>query len=340
MLAARYLGPNRLEAVQVEKPQIGEEEALIRVEACGFCGSDLGIVAGIHPRAKEPLTMGHEFCGIIEEIKSTSSTIRTGDRVTAYPLISCGHCYVCRTGAPHVCRTLRLYGFDAEGAMAQYVSMPVSSLLPLPAGMSPIVGAVIEPLAVAVHGVSAVQIDSDARAIVVLGAGPIGLLTALVARAKGARRVFISDILPSRIELARQLGLESFTAGRELKDKIDAETSGDGADLLFECVGVQETVRDMTSLVRSRGTIVNLGVSKRPVEVDMQAVNFKEITIMGSRVYGRNDFRQAVELASSLDAGRIVTHTFPITEVKEAFDCFAKGSDVCKILILPNGPVQ
>lgn len=339
MLAARYLGPNRIEPVDVPIPPIGEEEALIKVQACGFCGSDLGIVAGIHPRAKAPLTLGHEFCGTIEKIRTTTN-LKPGDVVTGYPLISCGNCYVCRTGAPHVCRSLRLYGFDEDGAMAQYVRLPVSSLFQLPAGMSPLVGAVVEPLSVAFHGVSCVQIDSEARAVVVIGAGPIGLLTALVARARGARRVFISDILPSRIELAKQFGLEAVKAGAELKDLIDGETSGDGADLVFECVGAPDAVRDMTDLVRSRGTIVNLGVSKKPVKVDMQAVNFKEITIIGSRVYRRHDFEQAIELAGSLGVRRIVTHTFPLAEVRAAFDCFQQGNGVCKVLLLPNGAVE
>ena len=337
MLAARYLGPNRIEPVEVPIPSIGEEEALISIQACGFCGSDLGIVAGIHPRAKAPLTLGHEFCGTIEEIRAKSTTLKPGDQVTAYPLISCGNCYACRTGAPHACRTLRLYGFDEDGAMARYVRLPVSSLFRLPAGMSPLVGAVIEPLAVAVHGVSCVPIDTEARAVVVIGAGPIGLLTALVARARGARRVFISDILPSRIELAKQFGLEAVKAGAELKDLIDGETSGDGADLVFECVGAPDAVRDMTDLVRSRGTIVNLGVSKKPVKVDMQSVNFKEITIIGSRVYRRHDFEQAIELASSLGVRRIVTHTYPLAEVRAAFDCFQQSNGVCKVLLLPNG---
>jgi 2-desacetyl-2-hydroxyethyl bacteriochlorophyllide A dehydrogenase len=340
MLAARYLGPNRLEPVDVAIGPIGEEEALIRIHACGFCGSDLGVVAGIHPRAKAPLTLGHEFSGTIEKIRTRTTNLKPGDLVTAYPLISCGHCYVCRTGDPHACRTLRLYGFDEDGAMAQYVRLPVSSLFRLPAGMSPLVGAVIEPLAVAVHGVSCAEIESEARVVAVIGAGPIGLLTALVARARGARRVVISDILPSRIQLAKQFGLEAVNAGAEIKDLVDSETSGDGADLVFECVGAPDSIREMTGLVRSRGKIVNLGVCKKPVKVDMQAVNFKEITVVGSRVYRRNDFEQAIELADSLGIRKIVTHTFPLTEVKAAFDRFQQGNEVCKVLILPNGIVE
>jgi len=336
MLAARYLGPDQLELVDVPMPTISDEQALVKVEACGFCGSDLGIVAGVHPRAKGPLTLGHELCGTIAEIQSSASDFKRGDRVTAFPLISCGHCYVCRNGSPHVCRTLNLYGFDVDGAMAEYVRLPVSSLLMLPLTMSPFVGAVVEPLAVAVHGVSLAPIE-EAKTAVVLGAGPIGLLTALVVKSRGVPSVLISDVRQSRLALANRLGLTAVPAGEELRQLVQQNTSGDGADLVFECAGAPGTAAVMTELVRSRGTIVNLGVFKKPVEVDLQAVNFKEITILGSRVYTKRDFEAAIELAEKLPVGQIVTHSFPLSEVNVAFECFRTGSGVCKVLIVPNG---
>lgn len=236
MLAARYLGPDQLELVEVPKPTISDEEALVKVEACGFCGSDLGIVAGLHPRARGPLTLGHELCGTIADIRSSTSPFKTNDRVTAFPLISCGHCYVCRNGAPHVCSTLRLYGFDIDGAMAEYVRLPVSSLLKLPPTMSPFVGAVVEPLAVAVHGVSLAPI-AQTNVAVVLGAGPIGLLTGLVAKSRGVPSVLISDVRPSRLAMASALGLTAVAAGDELEQQVRNATSGEGADLVFECAG-------------------------------------------------------------------------------------------------------
>lgn len=337
MLAARYLGPGQIESIQVPTLEVGDEEALLKVEACGFCGSDLGIVAGVHPRAKAPLTLGHEFCGKIARIHTASSTtLKEGDLVTAFPLISCGRCYACRTGASHVCRELRLYGFDVDGGMAEYIRLPVSSLLSLPNAMSPLVGAVVEPLAVAVHGVSLAPIQG-ASTVVVMGAGPIGLLTALVASTRGLASVLISDVLPSRLALARRLGLNAVPAGAELNTKVEATTSGDGVDLVFECAGVPATAKHMTSLVRSRGTIINLGVFKKPVELDMQSVNFKEISILGSRVYARRDFEVAIELASNLPIRDIVTHMFPLYKVQTAFDLFRQGRDVCKVLVIPNG---
>ena len=334
MLAARYLGPERLEAVEVAVPAIGAGEALVAVEACGFCGSDLSIVAGTHPRARAPLTLGHELCGRIVEIDADGGGLAAGDRVAVFPLIVCGECHACLHGLEHVCRRLRLFGFDADGGMAEYVKLPVSALMKLPDGMPSRIGALIEPLAVTVHGVGRANLEGVALAVV-MGAGPIGLMTALVARARGVPRVLVSDVLPGRLELARSLGLLSVAAGAELWDLVMELSGGNGADLVFECAGAPATAREMTALVRSRGTIVNLGVFKKPTEVDLQAVNFKEIQLIGSRVYERGDFRAAMELAPGLPLERIVTHTFSLPQVGEAFRRFRAG-EVCKALIVPG----
>ncbi len=334
MLAARYLGPNRIEPVEIDKPAPGSEEALIQVEACGMCGSDLGIFAGLHPRAKAPLTLGHEFCGRIVEVRSKTDEFKTGERVAAYPLISCGHCLVCRTGNEHVCRNLRLYGIDAPGGMADFVTLPLKNLIRLSANMDAQTGALVEPLAVAVHGVSRSPIK-EAQTIAVIGAGPIGLLTALVAQFSGSARVIIADVLASRIALARSVGLNAVTAGEEMTELVASTTDGEGADLVFECAGVSGSAVSMTQLARCRGTIVNLGVFKKPAEVDLQALNFKEITLIGSRVYTKQDFMTAIEFAGKLPLGSIVTDTFPLTGVTTAFERFRAGEGVCKIMIRP-----
>ena len=333
MLAARYLGPHRVKPQEVSLPEIRNEEALIEVEACGFCGSDINIVAGTHPRAKAPLTLGHELSGRIVQIQTSESKLAIGDRVTTYPLISCGHCYACTHGHPHVCKDLKLYGFDVDGGMAQFVKLPVSSLMKLPDGMSARVGALIEPLAVAVHGVARTNLH-QVKLAVVLGAGPIGLLTALVAQARGIPQVIISDVLTSRRELAESLGLRAVEAGENLRHMVMELSGQNGADLLFECAGHPSSALEMSTLVRSRGVIVNLSVFKKPVAIDMQTINFKEIEILGSRVYERKDFETAIELAINLPLERIVTHAYSLHDVGAAFEQFRSG-EVCKALILP-----
>jgi 2-desacetyl-2-hydroxyethyl bacteriochlorophyllide A dehydrogenase len=334
MLAARYLGPKRIETEVVPIPVIGSEEALIHVEACGFCGSDMNIMAGTHPRAKAPLTVGHELSGHIVQIGNPSAGWEVGEHVTVYPLISCGACYACTHSNPHVCRKLRLFGFDVDGGMAEFVKVPIESLVRLPKNMPARIGALMEPLAVAVHGVARTSMEEVGIAVV-LGAGPIGLLTALVAQARGAGQVIISDVLPSRLELAKGLGLHAVKAGAELLAQVMKISHANGADVLFECAGHPSSAREMTALVRSRGTIVNLGVFKKPVEVDMQAVNFKEIEILGSRVYERKDFQGAIDLAMQLPLDRIVSHVFSLTEVALAFEQF-QSSEACKVLVTPR----
>lgn len=338
MLAARYLEPHRVAPREVLLPEIGEEEALIEVAACGICGSDINIVDGTHPRAKAPLTIGHELSGRIVEIKTSSSPFAVGDHITVFPLISCGQCHACTHGNAHVCRNLRLYGFDVDGGMAQYVKLPVASLMKLPDGMPSRIGALIEPLAVAVHGVARANLK-DVELAVVLGAGPIGLLAALVAQAQGVPQVIISDLLAARLELAQGLGLRAAEAGESLRQQIMELSNGNGADLVFECAGQPSSAREMTALVRSRGVIVNLGVFKKPVPIDMQAVNFKEIEILGSRVYERKDFQAAIDLAIHLPLEPIVSHVYPLQEVGTAFEQFRSG-EVCKVLITPLQPAQ
>ena len=333
MLAARFLGPNRIEPEQVAMPEPHEGEALIEIEACGFCGSDINIVAGTHPRAKAPLTIGHELSGRIVKLNG-QSTLSVGDRVTSYPLISCGVCYACTHGNPHVCRTLRLFGFDVDGGMAQFVKLPIDSLLKLPDNMPADIGALIEPLAVAVHGVSRGPVEGvDVAAV--LGAGPIGLLTALVAQARGIPHVLISDVNPARLELAASCGLTPVASGEALRQRVLELTNQNGADVVYECAGHPSSAKEMTVLARSRGTIVNLGVFKKPVEIDMQAVNFKEIEMVGSRVYTRQDFQDAIDMAMKMPLEKIITRSFPIGEVESAFELFRSG-EACKVLILPQ----
>jgi (R,R)-butanediol dehydrogenase / meso-butanediol dehydrogenase / diacetyl reductase len=334
MLAARFLGANRIVPEDVPVPTLETGEALLQVEACGICGSDVGIFSGLHPRARAPLTIGHEFHGRISGLRSPSSHLREGDRVAVFPLISCGTCYVCRHGNPHVCRNLRLFGIDRDGGMAQLAKLPVSNLEAIPEQLAPDAAALIEPLAVAVHGVRRASL-SDVQSAVVLGAGPIGLLTALVARASGVKRLIVSEPQAFRRALAADLGLETVEAGAATDSTILDVTSGEGADLVFECAGVPASAAAMTALVRCRGTIVNLGVFKKPVPIDVQLLNFREVTLIGSRVYTRDDFREAIRLASELPLERIVTDVLPLDQVDTAFDRFIHGERSCKVIVQP-----
>ncbi|MGD0227620.1 MAG: alcohol dehydrogenase catalytic domain-containing protein [Terriglobia bacterium] len=337
MQSARYLGPNRIEVLEVSVPTLNQGEALVEVEACGICASDLSIFKGVHPRARPPLTPGHEFCGRVVDIKGIGeSSIRVSDRVTAYPLISCGRCFACRHGNPHVCRELKLYGFDGDGGMAEYVKLPVRNLIKISESLTSDVGAMIEPLAVGIHSFSRIPIQPE-DTVLILGAGTIGLVTALVARERGVRKLLITDVAPCRIELARELGFEALDARDPgLVAAILGVTNGEGADVLFECTGSPDVALQMTDLVRVRGTVVNAGVFKKPALVNLQAVNFKELQMAGSRVYAFEDFRSAAELAPSLPLSKLTTDHLPLTQAAVAFDMLVSGAHG-KILLEPQG---
>lgn len=336
MLAAQYLGPGTIQVMELPRPAPGDGEAVVQVEFCGICGSDLAILSGAHPRAKPPLTIGHEICGRVIEMKGAGE-VKAGDLATLYPLISCGHCLACRQGQAHVCRSLRLYGFDTDGGMAEFVKVPIDGLLKIPNGMPPRVGAMLEPLAVAVHAVTRAPVQASDTAVVI-GAGPIGLLTSLVLQARGVQEVYVTDVVGFRLDLARRLGLRPLDAsGDTAFETILQATGGEGADVVFECAGSPGAAADMIRLVRCRGTVVNVSVFKKPVAVDMQAVNFRELTIIGSRVYAMQDFRKAIEIAPSLPLNEMITHCLPLTKVAEAYRLLRSGVGVCKVLVEPSG---
>jgi 2-desacetyl-2-hydroxyethyl bacteriochlorophyllide A dehydrogenase len=304
------------------------DEALVRVEACGFCGSDLGIVSGRHPRAKPPLTIGHEICGEVVQ----SSTVPVGQRVVLYPLISCGECRLCRTGQAYICRTLRVYGFDFDGGMAEYLTVPARNLMRVPQEFPAKLGAMVEPLAVAVHAISRTTVPTGETALVI-GAGPIGLLIALLLRHNGYHAP-ICDVSTFRQQLARSAGLEVLEPGLVV-EAIREATDGEGASVVFECAGHPSVARMMTDAARCHGVVVNAGVFKQPVEVDLQSVNFKELTVIGSRVYTREDFLQAIQLAPKLDLDRVITHSLGLEDASKAYDLM-RAAEAGKVVLVPE----
>ena len=196
MRAALWLGKEQVAVRVVPRPAVGPGQALIRVAYAGICGTDLMIYLGKHPRAKAPLIMSHEFCGVIAE--ADGEAYPAGAPVTVNPLLTCGQCYPCRHGLSHVCERLGLLGIDADGGFAEYALAPLHTVRPLPPGLPLVEAALIEPLAVAVHAVRASDLKVG-DTVAVLGAGPIGIMVAQVARLGGARRVLISERSPRQL---------------------------------------------------------------------------------------------------------------------------------------------
>jgi (R,R)-butanediol dehydrogenase/meso-butanediol dehydrogenase/diacetyl reductase len=335
MKALRYLNPQVLKTEEIETPVCGTDQALVRVHAAGICGSDMAIYFGKHPRAKAPLVMGHEFAGEIAEINSKDNTTRltVGDKVTAYPLLMCGECLACRSGFPHVCRDLKLIGIDRDGGFAEYVSVPLDLLVQFPENLSYEQGALIEPLAVAVHALEMAG-KADWKNAVVIGCGPIGLLVGLCLRYAGIENLLLCDISPQRVKRAAGLNFQTVNSAEENPaDRVAGMTGGEGADILFECAGSAPAALQMCDLVRPRGRIVMVSVHKEPHPVDLRAITFKEISLIGTRVYARDDFRRAVQILPDLPYQNIISHRFELERGGEGFEIMGQAANACKVII-------
>ncbi|HIJ73975.1 MAG TPA: alcohol dehydrogenase catalytic domain-containing protein [Candidatus Hydrogenedentes bacterium] len=342
MKAFVYLGPGQAAVQETAAPVPGEGEGLVRVAYAGICGTDLSIAAGKHPRATAPLVLGHEFSGELVEINGPSggSHLRKGDKVTAFPLLVCGTCLACRTGYEHVCRNLRLIGIDRDGAMAEYVSVPLSLLVKLDEEVDLSLGVLVEPLAVCVHSVreSRVQIGDN---VLVSGCGPIGLLLALVLRHAGIERITLTEISPYRKDFAADLGFDVLDPTEEaFAQSVLDRSDGEGVDTLFEASAAPPAALSMAGLVRPRGEIVIVSVFKEPPAVDLRAINFKEIVLRGVRVYTRQDFQRAGELSASgkIPLEKMITHCAPLQEAPSAFDTARQGKDALKVLLDCQNP--
>jgi threonine dehydrogenase-like Zn-dependent dehydrogenase len=335
MKALRYLNPYVLKTEEIDSPVCGAGEALVRVHAAGICGSDMAIFSGKHPRAKAPLVMGHEFAGEIVEIQAAGieTPLAVGDKVTAYPLLMCGECWACRNGFSHVCRDLKLIGIDRDGGFAQYVNVPLDLLVKFSDRLSFDQAALIEPLAVGVHALEMAG-KPDWQAAVVVGCGPIGLLVGLCLQNAGIENLLMCDINPHRVKRAAGLNFQVINSAVEnLGHWVTEMTQGEGADIVFECAGSAPAALQMCDLVRPRGKIIMVSVHKEPHPVDLRAISFKEISMIGTRVYTRSDFRQALQMIADLPYQDVISHRVELEHGAEGFDIMGQAADACKVII-------
>ncbi|UCF90377.1 MAG: alcohol dehydrogenase catalytic domain-containing protein [Desulfobacterales bacterium] len=338
MKALRYLAPQLVKTEDIEPPVCAAGEALVRVHSAGICGSDMYIFSGKHPRAQAPLVMGHEFAGEIASINPGPgpTDLTVGDKVTAYPLLVCGRCWACRNGQAHVCRNLKLIGIDRDGAFAEYVNVPLELLFKLPPKLSYAKGALVEPLAVAWHAL-AMAGEPNWQTAVVIGSGPIGLLVGLCLQDVGIQNIIMSDINAHRLKRSARLGFQVFnSAAGDLAGLVDQVTDAEGADVVFECAGSGAAALQMCQLVRPRGTVVVVSTHKEPHGVDLQTVNFRELTVKGTRVYTPQDYRKALDRAADLPFTELVSHMLDLDRGSEGFQIMQQPEDVCKVLLNPE----
>jgi (R,R)-butanediol dehydrogenase/meso-butanediol dehydrogenase/diacetyl reductase len=322
MRALRWDGPGQVHAVDVPRPQAREGWAVVDVARTGLCGTDLHICSGHHPRAVPGLVLGHELSGTLA---TGAGDLPAGTKVVVNPLLSCGHCVTCRAGRPHTCANLRLLGIDAPGGAAEQVAVPSGALVPLPADADLDAAAFAEPLAVAVRAVrrSRLALGED---VVVVGAGPVGLAVALCARQAGAASVLVVETAPPRQEVAAGLGLEVASSAPDAPDG--------GVPVVFDCASHPAVAARLGALAAPGGRVVLVGVYPGLTPVDLQAVTFKELEVLGTRVYSRDDLSTAARMITSgaFDPRPLLTRTVTLDEAPQAIEDLASGRDV-KVLV-------
>lgn len=334
MTAAVWVAPNLIEVTERNKPTRQPGEVLIEVERVGICGTDLAIVNGAHPRAQSGLIPGHEVVGVV--VEADDERLVPGTRVAVEPLISCGQCRACSIGATHVCRELGLYGIDVAGGLAKYMTVPAKVVHAVPDSVDVDHAALIEPLAVAVHAVSLAKVAQD-DVVAIYGAGPIGVLTAMVSKQAGAKHIVIAEPNQWRRDKAQELGFTSVAGTPELTEKVKELTGGEGADVTFDSAGHPAVAPDLADVTRVLGTIGIVGVHKNLAEVDLRAVCFKEQTIIGMRVYTTEDFANAIAMiAEGLDLSGFPVAHFALADISDAVQAATDGADALKVLVTPG----
>jgi (R,R)-butanediol dehydrogenase / meso-butanediol dehydrogenase / diacetyl reductase len=330
-----FRGKHDLRLEDVQEPECREGEAILEVKYAGVCGSDLTIYQGKHTRAKPPTILGHEFSGIVVARRGEGyPQVKVGERVAVDPSYACNQCELCRTGNAHICHTKGLYGVDSDGGFARYVKVALSAPHKIPEWATFEEGVLIEPLAVAVRAVSISRLSCGEYALV-LGGGPIGLLTAQVARIGGAARVLLVEPQAFRRTMAREMDFTVLTAEEATREQIAELTGGRGVDVVFDAAGVAPAARMATQLVKRTGRIVIVAVYKEPVPFDLITLGYGENQILGSCIYTYKDFVKSVTLLEGrrVDLRPLVTHRLPLEDGIGAIDSLTKGMSAQKVLL-------
>ena len=313
-----------LDLIDVPVPTIGPNDVLIRVRKSGICGTDLHIDswdAWARANIQSPLIVGHEFCGDIVEIGSAVVDLEEGMFVSAEGHFTCGRCRSCLAGHRHLCISTHGIGVQVDGAFAEYIAMPAANVWVHRTPVDPDVAAIFDPFGNAVH--TALQFDCLGEDVLVSGAGPIGIMAALVAKHAGARHVVITDLSDERLSLAKRLGVDTAinVAERRIADAMPGLGIREGFDVGLEMSGAQPALSEMIDTMRHGGNIAMLGIPSAPLTVDFTKVVFRMLTIQG--VYGREIFEtwyaMSVLLESGLDISGVITDRFHYSDYKQAF---------------------
>jgi L-iditol 2-dehydrogenase len=332
MKAATWRGGARFTIDEVAEPVAGPGQVVVDVHTAGICGTDIHATQGLFPWTP-PLILGHEYAGVVREAGRGVDRRLLGKPVACEPSYGCGKCPACEAGRVSQCP-----GATRAGGFAERVTLPVHCVHPLPPGLDPVTAALTEPASCCLAGLEMFPMPKGAT-VLVIGGGIMGLLTMMLARRRGARRLVLSDPIEDRRRTARRLGAQVVVdpTHESLHDRIMTLTRGRGADVVCEAVGNPELVAEALTLVRPTGVLQLVGVNPKGsrLPLDLFDVHFREIRIHGA--YGRGTaFRRALSLMAKLGVKRLVTERFPLERIEEAVAHAAAGRGV-KTAIAPGG---
>jgi L-iditol 2-dehydrogenase len=336
---------NRLEIAEMPAPAVGTGEVMVRVEACGICGSDVHGYDGSSGRRIPPIVMGHEAAGTVAAAGAGVTGYGVGDRVTFDSTVYCGECGFCKRSEVNLCDNRQVIGvscgdYRRHGAFAEYVVVPQRILYHLPEGISFAEAAMLEAASVALHAIRISEVRGGETALVI-GAGMIGLLTLQAARALGCGRVLIADVDATRLKLAKDVGADEIlhASGAELVTQVMKPTDGRGVDLACEAVGRNETVTGAIDCTRKGGTVTLIGNIQPEVTLPLQKVVTRQLRLQGSCA-SAGEYPLAIELIASgkIKVGPLITAVAPLEQGARWFErLHAREANLMKVILTPNG---
>jgi len=346
MRAVVYHGPGDVRVEQIAVPACEDGGLLVKIDACAVCGSDMKSYKSGNPRMVPPIVMGHEFAGVITESRA-SGGYAVGERVVMATSVACGACAYCLRGWRNLCSNVRPMGFGYDGGMAEYVAIPALAVrgghvVKVPAAVDPVRAALAEPVSCAVNACANAQVAAG-DTVLVMGAGPMGILNALVARACGAARVMLSEINPARLAQCAAFGFDRIIdpAREDLRTAVMEETGGLGADAVIVAAPAAAPQQQAVELVRKRGTVclfASLPTGKSLLSMDSRPIHYGELRLVGTSDSTPAHVAKAVKLIAGADfpVGRLATHVLPLESFCEAISLMESG-EALRVVLRPQG---
>lgn len=321
-------------------PELNYGEALIQVGSCGICGTCIHVFQGTHQTAAYPIIAGHEFFGRLVAVRGVlPEHLHIHDLVAVQPIVSCGYCSSCQKGYSNICEHLKIIGVHQNGGYADYVKAPIQRLFRLSEGIDRALAPLIEPLAVAIHDVRCSGLQRLEN-IIIFGAGPIGILLAIVARHFGALNVVISEVNPYRIQLAESMGFHVHHPEHAAFGDIMGQLGINGFDIAFDAAGFPSALNNCIRILKPAGRVVAVAISPGDILIDGQSMFFGELKVIGVRLHSQDDFAAAVNLMESgairADLKGLITDRIDIAEGAQVFKTIRQRTDVMKTIIRIN----